>query len=45
MADESDTELVDVDDIEILGRSDVAGTTTDEGKGRIFPCEGCGADL
>jgi len=23
----------------------VAGATVDEGKGRIFPCEGCGADL
>lgn len=27
------------------GRSDVAGQNVDEGKGRIFPCEGCGADL
>lgn len=27
------------------GRSDVAGQKVDEGKGRIFPCEGCGADL
>lgn len=48
----SETNEVDADDIqivsdniEVLGRSDVAGTTTDEGKGRIFPCEGCGADL
>jgi predicted RNA-binding Zn-ribbon protein involved in translation (DUF1610 family) len=27
------------------GRSDIAGQTVDAGKGRIFPCEGCGADL
>lgn len=27
------------------GTTDSAGQTTDEGKGRIFPCEGCGADL
>lgn len=33
------------DEVEILGQSDVAGQTTDAGKGRIFPCEGCGADL
>src|SRR5690606_16291893 len=35
----------DIDEVEVLGQSDVAGQTTDEGKGRIFPCEGCGADL
>ena len=34
-----------IDSAEILGQSDVAGQTTDEGAGRIFPCEGCGADL
>lgn len=34
-----------IDEVEILGQSDVAGQTTDEGKGRMFPCEGCGADL
>src|SRR4051812_30885891 len=34
-----------IDEVEILGQSDVAGQTTDAGKGRIFPCEGCGADL
>jgi DNA-directed RNA polymerase subunit RPC12/RpoP len=45
MPHETDTELVDIDDIEVLGRTDVAGTTTDEGKARVFPCEGCGADL
>lgn len=28
-----------------LGRSDRTGQTTDEGKGRIFPCDQCGADL
>ena len=27
------------------GRTEVAGQSIDEGKGRIFPCEGCGADL
>lgn len=27
------------------GTTESAGQTTDEGKGRIFPCEGCGADL
>jgi predicted RNA-binding Zn-ribbon protein involved in translation (DUF1610 family) len=27
------------------GTTEFAGQTTDEGKGRIFPCEGCGADL
>lgn len=26
-------------------RSDLAGQGVDAGKGRIFPCEGCGADL
>lgn len=31
--------------VDVLGRSDVAGQTTDDGKARIFPCEGCGADL
>jgi predicted RNA-binding Zn-ribbon protein involved in translation (DUF1610 family) len=38
-------EVVPAEEIELLGRSDVAGTTTDEGKGRVYPCEGCGADL
>lgn len=42
---ESEPDVVNIDDVEILGRSDVAGTTTDAGKGRIYPCEGCGADL
>ncbi|MCH8828696.1 MAG: hypothetical protein IID45_03860 [Planctomycetes bacterium] len=27
------------------GSTTSAGQTTDEGKGRIFPCDGCGADL
>jgi predicted RNA-binding Zn-ribbon protein involved in translation (DUF1610 family) len=27
------------------GSTSSIGQTTDEGKGRIFPCEGCGADL
>jgi len=38
-------EVPSIDEVEILGQSDVAGQTTDEGKGRMFPCEGCGADL
>lgn len=41
-------EVVDVpsiSEVEVLGKSDVAGQTTDEQKGRIFPCERCGADL
>lgn len=29
----------------VVGTTDVAGQTTDEGRGRIFPCDGCGADL
>ncbi len=33
------------DEAEILGRTDLAGQTADEGRGRIFPCEQCGADL
>ncbi|MBL8849344.1 MAG: hypothetical protein JNG89_06655 [Planctomycetaceae bacterium] len=44
-------DTVPTEDVEIvgppetLGQSDIAGQTTDSGKGRIFPCEGCGADL
>ncbi len=38
-------EVPSIEDVEVLGKSDVAGRTTDEGKGRIFPCEQCGADL
>lgn len=30
---------------EVLGRTDVAGRTADDGKARVFPCPGCGADL
>jgi len=30
---------------EAQGTTEVAGQTIDEGRGRIFPCEGCGADL
>lgn len=37
--------VVPAEEIELLGRSDVAGATTDDGKGRVYPCEGCGADL
>lgn len=28
-----------------LGTTESAGQSVDEGQGRIFPCEGCGADL
>ena len=28
-----------------IGSTEEAGQTIDEGKGRTFPCEGCGADL
>lgn len=38
-------EVPSIADVEVLGKSDIAGQTTDEGKGRVFPCEGCGADL
>ncbi len=34
-----------IESVEVLGRSDIAGQSTDSGKARIFPCEGCGADL
>ena len=37
--------LPSIESVEVLGRSDVAGQRTDEGRGRVFPCEGCGADL
>ena len=30
---------------ETQGSTEAAGQTVDEGRGRIFPCEGCGADL
>ena len=33
------------DSTEVLGRTDVAGQTADDGQARVFPCEGCGADL
>jgi hypothetical protein len=38
-------DIPSIDEVEIVGKSTVAGQTTDQGKGRIFPCEGCGADL
>jgi predicted RNA-binding Zn-ribbon protein involved in translation (DUF1610 family) len=38
-------EVPSIEEVEILGQSDVAGQTTDQGQGRIFPCESCGADL
>jgi DNA-directed RNA polymerase subunit RPC12/RpoP len=34
-----------VDDRDRLGRASATGDLTDEGKGRVFPCEECGADL
>ncbi len=37
--------LPSIEAVEVLGRSDMAGQTTDNGRGRIFPCDGCGADL
>jgi predicted RNA-binding Zn-ribbon protein involved in translation (DUF1610 family) len=30
---------------DLLGRTDVAGQTADDGKARVFPCQGCGANL
>lgn len=39
------SDLPSIASVEVLGRSDVAGQTTDDGRGRIFPCDGCGADL
>jgi predicted RNA-binding Zn-ribbon protein involved in translation (DUF1610 family) len=44
-ANTADEPLPSIEDVEVLGRSDIAGSTMDEGKGRVFPCEGCGADL
>lgn len=41
----AEPDLPSIADVEVLGKSTVAGQTTDEGKARIFPCEGCGADL
>lgn len=32
-------------DHEVQATSTAVGETTDEGRGRMFPCEGCGADL
>ncbi len=32
-------------DHEVQATSTTVGTTTDEGRGRMFPCEGCGADF
>jgi hypothetical protein len=31
--------------VEIVGSTEIAGQSVDEGRGRIFPCEQCGADL
>ncbi len=33
------------DELDIQGSTAEAGCSIDEGKGRTFPCEGCGADL
>lgn len=33
------------EDEELTASTEEAGQSIDEGKGRIFPCEGCGADL
>ncbi|MEZ6067377.1 MAG: hypothetical protein R3B90_17110 [Planctomycetaceae bacterium] len=40
-----ENDLPSIETVEVLGRSEGAGQTTDEGRGRIFPCDGCGADL
>lgn len=42
---EAEPPIESIESVEVLGRSDVAGQTTDDGRGRIFPCDGCGADL
>ena len=34
-----------VADPDVVGRTDSVGQAFDDGEGRIFPCEGCGADL
>lgn len=31
--------------VDVAGTTEKAGQSIDEGKGRTFPCEGCGADL
>lgn len=36
---------IDAPEYVLLGQTEHAGQTTDSGKGRIFPCEACGADL
>lgn len=40
-----DAEVRAGEQLEILGYSDIAGQTVDEDRGRVFPCEECGADL
>ena len=42
MSEESNPVLFNTD---AYGSTETAGQSIDEGKGRIFPCEGCGADL
>lgn len=41
----SDADSPIFENSESLGSTSSVGQTTDEGKGRIFPCESCGADL
>lgn len=40
-----DADFIDDSALVTQGQSDVAGQVTDAGKGRVFPCESCGADL
>jgi uncharacterized CHY-type Zn-finger protein len=44
-AQQVDAEVTSSDQLDILGYTDMAGQTVDEARGRIFPCEQCGADL
>ncbi len=44
-ADPGEKSMDLVEDDFVPGSTESAGQKTDEGKGRIFPCEGCGADL
>jgi len=45
LSQDVDAEVNSDEQLEILGYTDIAGRTVDEGRGRVFPCEGCGADL
>lgn len=45
LSQQVDAELAPREELEILGYTDIAGQTVSEGRGRIFPCDECGADL